>query len=82
MNINVYTRSSCPLCDKAKDLLVQHGLSYQEIDISRDPELNARFDTCVPVVEIDGKIRFRGQVNPVLLRRLLDHAGQQSKREA
>lgn len=82
MNINVYTRSTCPLCDKAKDLLAQHGLSYQEIDISHDPELNARFDTCVPVVEIDGKIRFRGQVNPVLLRRLMDHAGQQSKREA
>jgi hypothetical protein len=27
----------------------------------------------VPVVEFDGKIRFRGRVNEVLLRRLLDH---------
>jgi hypothetical protein len=25
----------------------------------------------VPVVEIDGKVRFRGRVDPVLLRRLL-----------
>jgi hypothetical protein len=25
----------------------------------------------VPVVEIDGRIRFRGRVEPVLLRRLL-----------
>jgi hypothetical protein len=27
----------------------------------------------VPVVEIDGRIRFRGRVEPVLLRRLLTH---------
>ena len=29
------------------------------------------FNDCVPVVEIDGKIRFCGRVDPVLLRRLL-----------
>jgi glutaredoxin len=74
MNIVVYTRSSCPLCEKAKALLSTHGLRYSEIDITADPELAEKFDTCVPVVEIDGKIRFRGQVDPVLLRRLLDHA--------
>ena len=30
-----------------------------------------RFNTCVPVVEIDGKIRFRGRVNKILLRRIV-----------
>ena len=36
------------------------------------PTLNsARYDQCVPVVEIDGQERFRGRVNEVLLRRLL-----------
>jgi hypothetical protein len=42
-----------------------------EVDIDRDPELVARFSTCVPVVELDGKVRFRGRVNEVLLRRLI-----------
>lgn len=75
MKIIVYTRSSCPLCDKTKALLTSQGLSFTEVDISADAELSRKFDTCVPVVEMDGKVRFRGQVNPVLLRRILDHAG-------
>ena len=33
--------------------------------------------TCVPVVAIDGKIRFRGRVDAVLLRRLIAGAGGQ-----
>lgn len=80
MQINVYTKSTCPLCDEAKHLLSQHGLSFHEIDITNNAELAARFDTCVPVVEIDGKVRFRGKVEPVLLRRLLNHAGEKSSK--
>ncbi|MDA7980134.1 MAG: glutaredoxin family protein [Pirellulales bacterium] len=74
MEINVYTRSSCPLCDEAKDILNQHGLRYRERDIALDARLTTQFDTCVPVVEIDGKVRFRGKVDPILLQRLVDHA--------
>ncbi len=44
----------------------------ESIDIDADPALVAKFNECVPVVEIDGKIRFRGRVNEVLLERLLD----------
>ena len=40
-----------------------------------DEELRNRFDTCVPVVEIDGRIRFRGRVDPRLLRRILRSGG-------
>ncbi|MFO1093763.1 MAG: glutaredoxin family protein [Planctomycetaceae bacterium] len=71
----LYTRTDCGLCEEASELL---GL-YQtwlppvaEVDIDGDPELRRRFDTCVPVVEIDGKLRFRGRVNEVLLRRLIE----------
>ena len=35
------------------------------------PTLVAKFDTEVPVVAVNGKVRFRGVVNPVLLERLL-----------
>jgi glutaredoxin len=67
----LYTRQGCHLCDDARRLLEEQGLTPECIDIDEDPALRERFDTCVPVVEIDGKIRFHGRVDVVLLLRLL-----------
>jgi len=69
----LYTRRGCHLCDEAEDLLRQVGIQPQCIDIDGVAELRERFTTCVPVVEIDGRIRFRGRINGVLLRRILAH---------
>ena len=71
MNIVVYTREGCHLCDDAIALLRRHGQEPSLVDIDADPELRERYNLCVPVVEIDGKERFRGRVNEVLLTRLL-----------
>jgi glutaredoxin len=71
-SVVLYTRRGCHLCDVAKQLLESHGLTPSCIDVDADPALTARFGECVPVVEIDGRIRFRGRVEPVLLRRLLE----------
>jgi glutaredoxin len=71
MNAVLYTRRGCHLCDEARTLLEAHGLTLSEFDIDADPALQTRFNECVPVIEIDGKVRFRGRVDPVLLRRLL-----------
>ncbi len=76
----LYTRAGCHLCDDARKLLARHGLRPELIDIDADPQLRERYTTCVPVVVIDGKERFRGRVNEVLLRRLL--ASESSKRKA
>jgi hypothetical protein len=70
-----YTRHGCHLCDDALNVLKrfqQYLPPIEIVDIDADPSLVERFDTCVPVVEIDGKVRFRGQVNPVLLQRMID----------
>ncbi len=67
----LYSRADCPLCQEAYHTLNEHGLQPVVVDIDGDEDLRKRFDTCVPVVEIDGRIRFRGKVNPLLLRRLL-----------
>ena len=67
----VYTRLGCHLCVEAEQLLVQHGLAPELIDIDADAALRQRYTDCVPVVLIDGKERFRGKVNAVLLRRIL-----------
>jgi hypothetical protein len=42
------------------------------VDIDGDPQLQTRYNECVPVVVIDGRERFRGRVSEVLLQRLLD----------
>ena len=67
----LYTRDGCHLCEDAKDILSEHGLVPKVINIDHDPGLQSQFDECVPVVEIDGKIRFRGRIDRRLLRRLL-----------
>jgi glutaredoxin len=71
MDAILYTRDGCHLCEHARKVLEDHGVSVTPIDIDEHPEHRARFDYCIPVVEIEGKIRFRGRVHPVLLRRFL-----------
>ena len=71
MNAILYTRAGCHLCEDAKAVLCAHGLQPREVDIDEDAELRQRYSDCVPVVVIDGKERFRGRVDPRLLRRLL-----------
>ncbi|MCA9229966.1 MAG: glutaredoxin family protein [Planctomycetales bacterium] len=74
MNVTLYTRQGCHLCDDAQQILVEHGIEPDLVDIDTDKALSERFNTCVPVVEINGRVRFRGRVDPVLLRRLLTNA--------
>lgn len=69
--IVIFTRKACCLCDEAAAQIAERGLSYEAIDIDEHPQLAEKFDTCVPVVEINGKIRFRGKVNNVLLDRIV-----------
>lgn len=68
----LYSRNGCHLCEEAVTSLIAHGIQPEVIDIDTDPKLIEQHTNCVPVVEIDGKIRFRGRVDPVLLRRILN----------
>ncbi len=70
----LYTRAGCHLCEEARAALEKYAAwlpPILEVDIDGDPVLAERFTTCVPVVEFDGKVRFRGRVNDLLLRRLI-----------
>ena len=69
----LYTRRDCHLCATARQTLERNGFLVESIDIDQDESLRRQFDLCVPVVEIDGRVRFRGHVNEILLRRLVDH---------
>lgn len=55
MELTLYYREQCDLCDTMRKALVIYAeshqpLSWREIDIDRDPELIRRFDTLVPVL--------------------------------
>ena len=66
----LYTRRECHLCEVAAQTLAQAGYAVELVDIDQQSELRQKYDHEVPVVEIDGRIRFRGRVDPLLLKRL------------
>lgn len=39
--IEIYTKSTCPYCARAKALLAQKGAAYREIDVERHPDKRA-----------------------------------------
>jgi glutaredoxin len=71
----MYTRRGCHLCDDAWGLLQRergrYGFTLEAVDVDTEAELAERYGTEVPVVVVNGKVRFRGVVNVHLLRRLL-----------
>jgi glutaredoxin len=75
LTFTVYTRAECGCCHKAMDVLddfrKRYGFRIEAVDVDGDPELAAKYGMEVPVVAVDGKVRFRGKVNPALLERLL-----------
>ena len=52
------------------------------VDVDTDPELRARYGEQVPVIAVNDKVRFRGRVNPVLLKRLLQAEANRKTRES
>lgn len=75
MVVTVYSRHGCGCCSKAIDVVEgfrkKYPLQVEEVDVDQSPELRERYGKEVPVVEVGGKIRFRGKVDPVLFERLL-----------
>jgi glutaredoxin len=75
--VTLYTRRECHLCEDAYRVLTEqqrrYGFSLDVVDVDTSPDLVSRFGDSVPVVAVNGRVRFRGAVNEVLFRRLLAH---------
>ena len=71
----LYTRQGCHLCEDAGQLLQKEQKRYhfqlEVVDVDIQEKLVEQFGDQVPVVTVNGQIRFRGGINPVLLDRLL-----------
>ena len=72
----LYSRPGCHLCDVAREVLLAERartpFELIETDVEGDDDLEREYGIRIPVVEIDGKVRFRGRVSEVLLRRLIE----------
>jgi hypothetical protein len=75
LHFTLYTRQGCHLCEDAWLLLQKEQQCYhyklEIVDVDSQQGLVAQFGDQVPVVTVNGQIRFRGTINPVLLTRLL-----------
>lgn len=65
--ITLYTRKRCPLCDKAKNTILelkdQWNFRLEEIDIDESDELTELYGLMIPVVHLDGEEIAFGIVN-------------------
>ena len=77
----MYTRRGCHLCEEAWAELQRatrrYTLALRQVDVDGDPALVEQHGEQVPVVVIDGRVRFRGVVDRVLLERIL-RAGEEA----
>jgi len=57
--VTIYSKPGCHLCDRAKDVLgrlqQRAQFSLEEVDISQNPELLARYGHDIPVILLDGR---------------------------
>lgn len=73
--VTFYHSAGCHLCERARQIVRQvHEVvpfELEEVDISGDADLEARYREWLPVVEIDGERAFVYYVDPAALRRKL-----------
>ena len=70
MEVTLYTRKDCHLCDDAKasiraaTSLHRLPITLHEVDVDTDADLRARYSNDVPVIVVNGVEAFRHRVTP------------------
>jgi glutaredoxin 3 len=59
--VKIYTTTTCPYCQMAKEYLKEKNVNYEERDVSSDEAaqkemIDKSHQMGVPVIDIDGKI--------------------------
>ncbi|HEX6714244.1 MAG TPA: glutaredoxin family protein [Thermoleophilaceae bacterium] len=59
MRLTLYGKPGCHLCEEAREVVLnvreRHPFELEEVDITRDPVLEARYRERIPVVVLDGE---------------------------
>ncbi|MBS4178423.1 glutaredoxin family protein [Lederbergia citrea] len=71
MEIIIYTRKQCPLCEDAiaiiQMLQKDHSFKIIEKDIETNDEWTEKYGIMIPVVEIKGEVIQYGIIDPVAI---------------
>jgi glutaredoxin len=74
--VTLYGKAGCCLCDEARETVeavrAERGFELEEVDVSIDPRLHARYGERIPVVAIDGRDELELGVDATDLRERLD----------
>ena len=74
--VKVYSTSTCPFCDQAKEFLKKLKVPFESIDVNEDRKaamemIKKSGQTGVPVLDIDGEI-ITGFDQPKIMKALKD----------
>ena len=75
MQLRIYSKPDCHLCDEAKAVLLkvaqEFDVSIEEINIEKDPDAYQKFRYDIPVIFLDDVKLFKHRVDADQLRRAL-----------
>jgi glutaredoxin len=75
IGLTLYSRPGCHLCDEMKEIAYpvakELGCAVTVVDISVDPELEARYATEIPVLLVNGRKAFKYRLTERELRKRL-----------
>ncbi len=75
VNITIYSKKGCHLCDVAKETLLEirqeFPFSIIEIDIERDKAAFEKYKHQIPVIEMEGKIISCYRINAGEVKKIL-----------
>lgn len=78
----LYTRPGCHLCEEMKAEIARvqtsRAFALREVNIDGDPALVERFGLSIPVLEIAGRVAFKGRLSAADLERKLARADRES----
>lgn len=81
LEVTLYTRPGCHLCEEAKSLLApllaEFGARLREVNIDTDPELQERYNLDVPVIFLAGRKVGKHRIDPIQFKRQLLDARRQ-----
>jgi glutaredoxin len=76
--VTLFHGQGCSLCERAREQVARLqgtlGFVYEEVDITGDAELEARYREWLPVVEVDGERAFVYHVDEAALARKVSQA--------
>jgi hypothetical protein len=77
--LTLYGKPGCHLCDDARASVERaaagRDVTLEQVDITLDPALHARYGERIPVLTIDGETVFELVVDEGVLERRLDRVG-------